>query len=131
MVKIAITKKPWGEERLFALTDNYAGKILIIRKGHRLSLQYHEQKEETLYLEEGVLKLTMGNRNRKLASRIVSAGHIFHLPPKTVHRMEAVQNCRLIEVSTPELSDVVRLQDDYDRARKAKGPVPKPLSKAP
>lgn len=115
---MTITKKPWGEERLFALTKNYAGKMLIIRKGHRLSLQFHENKEETLYVEEGVLKLTIGShakRTEGMKVRIVTAGHIFHLPPKTVHRMEAMKDCRLIEVSTPQLDDVVRLQDDYNR----------------
>lgn len=115
MARIKITKKPWGEERLFAHTKNYAGKILIIRKGHRLSLQYHEIKEETLYLEQGILKLTIGSSSTKNSSKIVTAGHIFHLPPKTVHRMEAIENCRLIEVSTPQLDDVTRLQDDYNR----------------
>lgn len=126
MAKIQITKKPWGEERLFALTGNYAGKILFIRKGHRLSLQYHERKEETLYLEDGILKLTLGGKKGKLVSRIVSSGHIFHLPPRTIHRMEALQNCRLIEVSTPQLKDVIRLQDDYDRATKLVKPAKTP-----
>jgi mannose-6-phosphate isomerase-like protein (cupin superfamily) len=117
---VKITKKPWGEERLFALTNNYAGKILIIRKGHRLSLQFHEQKEETLYLESGMLKLLIGPQKGKLVVKVLTSGNTFHVPPKVVHRMEAIDNCRLIEVSTPELKDVVRIEDDYNRAGKTK-----------
>jgi mannose-6-phosphate isomerase-like protein (cupin superfamily) len=115
---VKITKKPWGEERLFALTDNYAGKILIIRKGHRLSLQFHKKKEETLYLESGMLKLTIGPAKGKLSIKVLTSGNTFHIPPKVVHRMEAMDNCRLIEVSTPELKDVVRMEDDYNRTDK-------------
>ena len=118
MAKIKITKKPWGEERLFAKTDKYAGKILLVRKGHRLSLQYHKIKDETLYLEDGILKLTIEKGKNNLVSRNVIAGESFRVPPKTMHRMEAVENCRLIEVSTPELDDVVRVEDDYGRAKK-------------
>ena len=117
--KIKITKKPWGEERLFALTSRYAGKILIIRKGHRLSLQLHDRKIETLYLEDGVLKLIIGKNFKNLKSKKITSGAVFHLPPRTIHRMEALENCRLIEVSTPELGDVVRIEDDYDRATRA------------
>jgi len=113
---LKISKKPWGEEHLFALGNKYAGKILVIRKGHRLSLQYHLKKEETLYLLKGTLKLTLGMRKERLREKVVKEGHIFHLPPRTIHRMEALKNCRLIEVSTPELDDVVRLEDDYQRA---------------
>ena len=115
---IKITKKPWGEERLFALAGKYAGKILIVRKGHRLSLQYHNKKEETLYIEDGVLKLLIGPNIKKLREKVLTNGCVFHIPPKTVHRMEAVENCRLVEVSTPELTDVVRLEDDYNRVKK-------------
>ena len=121
LAKILITKKPWGEERLFAKTDKYAGKILIVRKGHRLSLQYHKIKDETLYLEDGILKLTIENAKHKLTSRTVIAGESFRVSPKTSHRFEAIENCRLIEVSTPELDDVIRLEDDYGRADKNKG----------
>ncbi|OGS37157.1 MAG: hypothetical protein A2293_13020 [Elusimicrobia bacterium RIFOXYB2_FULL_49_7] len=114
--EIIITIKPWGEEHLFALTKKYAAKILLIKKGHRLSLQYHNKKEETLYLQEGVLKLSIGKNNECLQSQTVHKGCIFHLPIKTVHRMEALEDSRLVEVSTPELNDVVRLDDDYRRA---------------
>ena len=116
-MKIKIIRKPWGEERLFAKTNKYAGKILIVRKGHRLSLQYHKKKDEVLYLEKGLLKITFGNRRNNLRTRIARVGEIMRIAPKTIHRIEAVENCRLIEVSTPELNDVVRIEDDYGRAR--------------
>ncbi|MBN1824141.1 MAG: hypothetical protein JW803_07475 [Endomicrobiales bacterium] len=112
-----IIKKPWGEERLFALTKKYAGKLLIVRKTHRLSLQYHEKKEETLYLQSGLLKLIVGSSPRNLKTKIITSGKVFHLPPKTVHRMEALKDCVLVEVSTPELWDVVRIEDDYNRVK--------------
>jgi mannose-6-phosphate isomerase-like protein (cupin superfamily) len=121
LAKIKITKKPWGEERLFAKTDKYAGKILIVRKGHRLSLQYHKIKDETLYLEDGILKLTIEKGKNNLVSRSVIAGESLRVPAKTLHRIEAIENCRLIEVSTPELDDVVRVEDDYGRAKTKEG----------
>jgi mannose-6-phosphate isomerase-like protein (cupin superfamily) len=112
---IKITKKPWGEEHLFAHGARYAGKILVVRKGHRMSMQYHVKKEETMYLVAGRLKLTIGKNKNRLSQKIVDAGHVIHLPPKTIHRMEALKHCRLIEVSTPELDDIVRIADDYNR----------------
>src|SRR3989339_88228 len=116
MPKIKIVKKPWGHEEWFACTNNYAGKILFIRKGCRLSLQYHRKKDETLYLDKGKLKIQRGKINGKLSAYVVKAGYAFHVPPNTVHRTEALEDCRVIEVSTPYLDDVVRLQDDYNRA---------------
>jgi mannose-6-phosphate isomerase-like protein (cupin superfamily) len=115
---LKITKKPWGEEHIIALCDKYCGKMIYVRKGHRLSLQYHDRKEETLYLFKGSMKLTLGNKDGKLRSRVIDEGHVCHLPPKTIHRMEALKNCLIVEVSTPELDDVVRLADDYHRAAK-------------
>ena len=120
MSKITIIKKPWGEERLFAKTKKYAGKILIVRKGHRLSLQYHKLKDETLYLEEGLLKVII-QKGKNLVTKTVISGETFEVPPRTIHRIEAIENCRLIEVSTPELDDVVRLDDDYGRAKPKRG----------
>ena len=114
-MRVKITKKPWGEEHLFALSGKYAGKIMIVREGHRLSLQYHKKKEETFYLLEGLMKITIGTLSGKSCSRTVRPGGIVHLPPNTVHRTEALKNCRIIEVSTPELDDIVRLKDDYNR----------------
>ena len=106
--------KPWGYELIFAKTDRYVGKILHINRGESLSLQYHEMKEETLYVVEGELRLTIekdGDR-RELALR---KGESFHIPPRLIHRMEAVVDTDVAEVSTPELEDVVRLEDRYGR----------------
>lgn len=107
--------KPWGYELIFARTGRYVGKILHIDQGQTLSLQYHEMKEETLYVVRGELKLTIehdGDR-RELPLR---EGEAFHIPPRLIHRMEAVRDTDVAEVSTPELEDVVRLEDRYGRA---------------
>lgn len=111
-----ITKvdKPWGYELIFAHTERYVGKILHVNQGESLSLQYHEMKDETLYVVEGELKLTIecdGDR-RELALR---KGEAFHIPPRLIHRMFAVVDTDVAEVSTPELQDVVRLEDRYGR----------------
>jgi mannose-6-phosphate isomerase-like protein (cupin superfamily) len=106
--------KPWGYELIFAKTGRYVGKILHIRAGESLSLQYHEMKEETLYVVEGELKLTIesdGDR-RELPLR---RGEAFHIPPRLIHRMEAVVDTDVAEVSTTELDDVVRIEDRYGR----------------
>jgi mannose-6-phosphate isomerase-like protein (cupin superfamily) len=106
--------KPWGYELIFAHTERYVGKILHITKGESLSLQYHEMKEETLYVVEGELRLTIehdGDR-RELPLR---KGEAFHIPPRLIHRMYAVVDTDVAEVSTPELQDVVRLEDRYGR----------------
>ena len=106
--------KPWGEEIIFAHTKQYAGKLLKIRRGESLSLQYHRTKEETIYVHEGRIRLlvdTAGTREE----RILGPGESWHLPPGTTHRMEALEDATLFEVSTPELDDVVRLEDRYGR----------------
>jgi len=106
--------KPWGYEVIFAKTGRYVGKILHVTKGECLSLQYHEMKEETLFVVRGELKLTIesdGDR-RELALR---SGQAFHIPPRLIHRMEAMEDTDVAEVSTPELDDVVRLEDRYGR----------------
>ena len=107
--------KPWGYELIFAKTERYVGKILHVNQGESLSLQYHEMKDETLYVVEGELRLTIesdGDR-RELALR---KGEAFHIPPRLIHRMEAVVDTDVAEVSTPELDDVIRLEDRYGRA---------------
>ena len=106
--------KPWGYELIYAKTVRYVGKILHIDRGGCLSLQYHEMKEETLFVVRGELKLTVeydGDR-RELALR---SGQAFHIPPRLIHRMEATEDTDVAEVSTPELDDVVRLEDRYGR----------------
>ncbi|MCX5778144.1 MAG: cupin domain-containing protein [Elusimicrobia bacterium] len=118
MSKIKITKKPWGEEHLFAATKRYAGKMIFIKKGHRLSLQYHTFKDESFYLLRGRMKISLGTDARRLVTKIIKPGQVVHVPAKTVHRTEALIACWLIEVSSPELSDIVRLDDDYNRINK-------------
>lgn len=112
--KVTRVHKPWGHEMIFAHTKKYVGKILVIEKGHRLSLQLHRKKHESLMVLRGRLKLRLGSKNK-----LVGPGTAFTIPPKTVHRFEATKGrVTLIEVSTPELWDVVRLQDDYGRRGK-------------
>ena len=106
--------KPWGEEIIFAHTSRYAGKILIVRAGESLSLQYHERKEESLYLYSGRLRARVG-ADESLEERVLEPGEALHLPPFTRHRLEAITDAVLFEVSTPELDDVVRLEDRYGR----------------
>lgn len=106
--------KPWGYELIFGKTDRYVGKILHINQGESLSLQYHEMKEETLYVVHGELHLTIEHDSdrRELSLRM---GEAFHIPPGLIHRMEAITDTDVAEVSTPELDDVVRLEDRYGR----------------
>ena len=108
--KIKVVKKPWGRELHFAVEDEYAGKILEVKKGHRLSLQYHRNKKETMYILEGKVKFTLGGK-----TRTVGIGKSITVEPHTKHRVEALKDTRIIEVSTSELDDVVRVEDDYNR----------------
>lgn len=108
--------KPWGWERIFAHTDRYVGKLLHIERGHRLSRQHHEVKDETIYVLKGTLILEVGPKDA--CERIeVQAGLSVRIPPGTVHRFIAPEDedCDLIETSTPDLDDVVRHEDDYGR----------------
>jgi mannose-6-phosphate isomerase-like protein (cupin superfamily) len=106
--------KPWGYELRFAATDRYAGKVLFIRAGHQLSLQYHRLKDEAFYLQQGDLELVLGMGGDQRVERL-AAGESRRVVPGTVHRFRAVSDCLLFEVSTPELDDVVRLEDDFGR----------------
>ena len=109
-------EKPWGWELLWAETDQYAGKLLFVRAGHSLSLQFHREKDESWYVHEGRARLEMGEPGSAfMNSEIVGAGAAFHLTPGTVHRVRAVEDTLLVEVSTPHLDDVVRLEDEYGR----------------
>lgn len=106
--------KPWGNEQIWAKTDRYVGKILTINPNERLSLQYHEEKEETIYVLEGMLQV-WATEDDNLYS-LYGTGSVFHVVPNQVHRFGAGSDkVVLIEVSTPELDDVVRLKDDYSR----------------
>lgn len=103
--------KPWGHELWWARAPKYVGKLLVINKGHRLSLQYHRKKHETVFSLQGRWRLVLGRR-----SRVMSPGSATTIPPRTIHRFEApFGRVTLVEVSTPEVHDIVRLEDDYDR----------------
>jgi mannose-6-phosphate isomerase-like protein (cupin superfamily) len=108
-------EKPWGHELWFAHTDRYAGKLLHVRAGERLSVQYHEAKDETSYLLSGRLLLRRGESADSLAETELEPGAVWRNEPGTVHTVEALEDAVLVEVSTPELDDVVRLADDYGR----------------
>jgi mannose-6-phosphate isomerase-like protein (cupin superfamily) len=109
-------EKPWGHEEIWAETPRYLGKILAIRAGERLSLQLHRQKDEAIYLLRGTLRLTLENDAGELEVRELRPGDSARIAPGRRHRFEAVADCELCEVSSPEIDDVVRLQDDYGRA---------------
>ncbi len=108
--------KPWGYEEIWARTERYVGKLLYVRQGHRLSLQHHEVKEETLRLMSGRIEVALGPSPTALEHRELGPGDRVHLPPHTVHRFTALEDSLLVEVSTPELDDVVRHSDDYGRS---------------
>ena len=143
-VEVTIVPKPWGHETIWAKTDRYVGKILHIKAGHALSVQYHNRKDETVYLLSGVLKYWVAVESRGQRSEVRSppglrtagtgetpvaarspipemtdvnlkVGDSFRITPGTIHYMEAVTDCDVLEVSTPELDDVVRLKDRYGR----------------
>jgi mannose-6-phosphate isomerase-like protein (cupin superfamily) len=115
-------EKPWGYELIFAHTERYVGKVLHVDAGHALSLQYHERKDETLFLTEGEVELQV-EEDGNLVSRILRSGDSYRIQPFTRHRLVAgVTGCDIIEVSTPELDDVVRLEDRYGRAQVAPAP---------
>jgi mannose-6-phosphate isomerase-like protein (cupin superfamily) len=112
--------KPWGYELHWAKTDRYVGKVLHINAGHALSLQYHNVKEETIHLQSGKLLYEIGpagvpSRDVALTRIEMRPGDSVYVAPKTVHRMTAIEDCDVFEVSTPELNDVVRLEDRYGR----------------
>ena len=110
-------EKPWGYEDRWAITEKYLGKVLFIKRGHRLSLQYHEQKDETVYVQRGHLHLWIGDEQEQKIVNL-KEGESYRILPGVVHRFEAPhdQDAVLLEVSTPEINDVVRLKDDYDRS---------------
>ncbi len=105
-----MTQKPWGHERILTKTNSYVVKEIFVKAGHRLSEQYHKKKTETMFLVSGNCLIHMGKNSfnpPKLAP--------VHIPPKTIHRLEAIGDCLVVEVSSTELDDVVRLEDDYNR----------------
>jgi mannose-6-phosphate isomerase-like protein (cupin superfamily) len=107
--------KPWGHELIWALTDRYCGKVLVIEAGKRLSLQKHVAKDESIYVLSGRLLLYLEDAGGEVRQLELGPGEARHVPTGRIHRYEALERTELFEVSTPELDDVVRLSDDYGR----------------
>jgi mannose-6-phosphate isomerase-like protein (cupin superfamily) len=107
--------KPWGHELIWALTDRYCGKILVIETGRRLSLQRHERKEESIYVVSGRLLLYLENDAGTVVTTELGPGQGAHIPTGRIHRYEAIERAEILEVSTPEIDDVIRLEDDFGR----------------
>jgi mannose-6-phosphate isomerase len=108
--------KPWGYELIWAVTDTYAGKLLFVKAGESLSLQFHREKDESWLVQSGRAKLELGSAGDAiLKEEVIGPGASFRFPPGTVHRVTALEDTTILEVSTPELDDVVRLEDRYGR----------------
>jgi len=114
--EIQRVEKPWGYELIWAKTGDYVGKILHINQGHKLSLQYHQEKEETIFVQSGKMNFVFENETGVLEEILLLPGEAHHIPPGKKHRMIAIEDCDVFEVSTPQLNDVVRLEDGYGRA---------------
>lgn len=110
-----IIKKPWGSEKIIEINDKYMLKKLTMFKNHRCSLQYHKNKVETIYVLKGKLKITMGSSQNNLSEKIYISGESVTILPGIIHRMEGMSESVYLESSTPEIDDVIRLVDDYDR----------------
>ncbi|MCB9743872.1 MAG: cupin domain-containing protein [Alphaproteobacteria bacterium] len=109
-------EKPWGHEEIWASTDAYLGKILFIKEGHRLSLQHHVVKEETIRVASGRMLLELEDEAGVLVAHELGPGDVAHIPPGRRHRMRGLSDCHVYEVSTAHGGDVVRHEDDYGRA---------------
>jgi mannose-6-phosphate isomerase len=108
--------KPWGWELIWALTDRYCGKLLFVRAGHQLSLQFHRTKDESWYVQQGRAEVELAKAGETITeTEVVAPGAAFHFKPGTVHRVKALEDTLILEVSTPEIDDVVRLEDEYGR----------------
>jgi quercetin dioxygenase-like cupin family protein len=108
-------EKPWGHELIWVHTDRYVGKILVIEAGRRLSLQRHLAKDESIYVTAGRLRLYLEDDEGTVRVEELGPGEFRRVPTGRIHRYEAIERCELMEVSTPELDDVVRLEDDFGR----------------
>jgi mannose-6-phosphate isomerase len=115
-VDVKRVDKPWGYELLYATTEVYCGKVIFIRSGEQLSLQFHKKKDETIFVQLGRMELEIGEPGKPVDTEVVGPGRAFRLRPGTVHRMRALEDTTVLEVSTPEIDDVVRLEDRYGRA---------------
>jgi mannose-6-phosphate isomerase len=118
-VDVRRVEKPWGYELVYAWTERYCGKIIFVRAGEALSLQFHRQKDETIYVQSGRVEFEIGDPGKPVDNEVVAPGRAFRLEPGTVHRMRALEDTIRLEVSTPEADDVVRLEDRYGRAETA------------
>ena len=112
---IKIIEKPWGKEEIIEINKKYMVKRLTMYKGHRCSLQYHNYKIETIYILNGKLKISIGDSAEEMTHEIYSGNDSVTLNPLKLHRMEAIEDCIYLEASTPEMQDVVRINDDYSR----------------
>ena len=108
-------EKPWGHELIWAHTDRYVGKIIVVEAGRRLSLQRHAVKDESIFVMSGRLRLTLEDETGAIGVMELGPGDHRHVPTGRVHRFEAVERTELMEISTPELDDVIRLEDDFGR----------------
>jgi quercetin dioxygenase-like cupin family protein len=115
-VEVKRIDKPWGYEVVFAHSEKYCGKLIFVRAGEQLSLQFHRVKDETIYVHSGRIELEIGDPGGPLDVEVVGPGHSFRLKPGVVHRWRALEDSTVLEASTPELDDVVRLEDRYGRA---------------
>ena len=115
MSTFTIIEKPWGREEVIEINDRYMVKKLTMWAGHRCSLQYHNIKKETIYVLSGVLKIIQGTQQDALTEKLYRAGDTITIPPGLIHRMEGVEDSVYLEASTPDMDDVVRLVDDYQR----------------
>ena len=111
-----VIEKPWGREEVIEINESYMMKKLTMWKNHRCSLQLHNHKKETIYVLSGKLRIISGPDKNNLTEKIYTAGESITIPPGEVHRMEGAEDSVYLEASTPEMDDVVRLVDDYDRA---------------
>ena len=114
-VPVKRVEKPWGYELIYAATDRYCGKIIFINAGEELSLQFHKKKDETMYVQSGRVEFEIGDPGKPVDSEVIAPGRAFHIAPGTVHRIRALEDTVIVEVSTPELEDIVRLEDKYGR----------------
>jgi len=108
-------EKPWGKEEIIEINSHYMLKKLVMLAGHRCSLQYHRYKTETIYVLSGALKISLGITAEKMEDKIYLSGESLTIQPKLLHRMEGIEDTIYLEASTPELDDVVRILDDYQR----------------
>ena len=113
--RVRRVEKPWGHEVVYAVTDRYCGKILFVRAGEALSLQFHRLKDETIYLHSGSAEVEIREPGRARVVQLFTPGTAVHVPPGTVHRLTALEDSLFLEVSTPHLDDVVRVEDRYGR----------------